>query len=212
MICLVRLVFSAIGAVVEEQNEKMFTHLAQQILPIVCDKHAIVYLDAAKHIPRLTIALRQFGLKSCGYHGKNMSSHNKLKALENWKSGDIDAMVSTSAFGMGIDQADVDVVLKEFHSYWRIWCKCLAELVGMDELLMVSEYDDVDALVNSLRVYSSMNFCVSLLTTEILLYRDDLQMASYWYDGCRDPTLTKFQESWKLMHRCSISSVRAYSH
>lgn len=41
-----------------------------------------------------------------------MSSHDKLKALENWKSGDIDVMVSTSAFGMGIDRADVDVVLK----------------------------------------------------------------------------------------------------
>ena len=99
-------------SVVEEQNEKMFTHLAQQIHPIVSDERATVYLDAAKHVPRLTIALRQLGLKSCGYHGKNMSSHDKLKTLENWKSGDIDEMVSTSAFGMGIDRADVDVVLK----------------------------------------------------------------------------------------------------
>ena len=75
-------VFSAIGTVVEQQNEKMFTHLAQQIHPIVSDKRAIVYLDAAKHVPRLTIALRQLGLKSCGYHGKNMSSHDKLKVLK----------------------------------------------------------------------------------------------------------------------------------
>ena len=74
--------FSVIGTVVEEQNEKMFTHLAQQIHPIVSDKRATVYLDAAKHVPRLMIALRQLGLKSCGYHGKNMSSHDKLKALE----------------------------------------------------------------------------------------------------------------------------------
>ena len=198
MICLVRFVFSAIGAVVEEQNEKMFTHLAQQIHPIVSDKRAIIYLDAAKHVPRLTIALRQLGLKSCGYHGKNMSSHDKLKALENWKSGDIDAMVSTSAFGMGIDRADVDVMLKIGVP------QSLEDLVqmfgraGRDGRIAHGEYDVVDVLVNS-RVYSSLNFCVSLLTTGILLYReDDLQMASYWYDGCRDPTtLTKFQESWK---------------
>lgn len=57
LICLVRSVFSAIGAVVEEQNEKMFTHLAQLIHPIVSDKRAIIYLDAAKHVPCLMIAL-----------------------------------------------------------------------------------------------------------------------------------------------------------
>lgn len=138
--------FSVIGTVVEEQNEKMFTHLAQQIHPIVSDKRAIVYLDAAKHVPRLMIALRQLGLKSCG---KNMSSHDKLKALENWKSGDIDVMVSTSAFGMGIDRADVDVVLKIGVP------QSLEDLVqmfgraGRDGRIAQGEYNIVDALVNS---------------------------------------------------------------
>ena len=174
LICLVQFVFSAIGTVVEEQNEKMFTHLAQQIHPIVSDKRAIVYLDAAKHVPRLTIALRQLGLKSCGYHGKNMSSHDKLKALENWKSGDIDAMVSTSAFGMGIDRADVDVVLKIGVP------QSLEDLVqmfgraGRDGRTAQGEYNILDALVNSrasgdvylIKVTSTLNFCAHYLLQE----------------------------------------------
>lgn len=41
-----------------------------------------------------------------------MSGHDKLKALENWQNGEVDVMVSTSAFGMGVDRKDVDVVVK----------------------------------------------------------------------------------------------------
>ena len=58
------------------------------------------------------IALRQKGLKTCAYHGKNMSSHDKLKALENWQLGEVEVMVNTSAFGIGVDGKDVDVLVK----------------------------------------------------------------------------------------------------
>lgn len=40
-----------------------------------------------------------------------MSSHDKLKALQNWQNGEVDVMVSTSAFGTGVDRKDVDVVV-----------------------------------------------------------------------------------------------------
>ena len=62
-------------------------------LPNLCTltiqaKHcAIVYLDVAKHVPWLAIALRQRGLKSCSNHGKNMSSHDKAQSsgkLADW--------------------------------------------------------------------------------------------------------------------------------
>ena len=42
-----------------------------------------------------------------------MSPHDKSSAMENWRDGVIEAMVCTSAFGMGINQSDVDIVLKK---------------------------------------------------------------------------------------------------
>ena len=81
-------------------------------MPYIQGKRAIVYLDAAEHVPHLAIALSRLDLKSCAYHGKNMSNHDKLRALENWQRGELDVMVSTSAFGLGVDHADVDVVVK----------------------------------------------------------------------------------------------------
>ena len=75
-------------------------------------KRAIVYLDFVKDVPPLAIALREKGVKSCSYHGKSMSGHDKAKALENWKAGDIQVTVSTSAFGLGIDDRDIGVIIR----------------------------------------------------------------------------------------------------
>lgn len=41
-----------------------------------------------------------------------MSNHDKLRAFENWQRGELDVMVSTSAFGLSGDHAGVDVVVK----------------------------------------------------------------------------------------------------
>ena len=75
------------------------------------DKKAIIYLDFAKDIDSLAIALRQAGVESCSYKGKNMSGHDKTKVMENWCSGEIKVMVCTSAFGMGVNQPDIEIVI-----------------------------------------------------------------------------------------------------
>jgi ATP-dependent DNA helicase RecQ len=41
-----------------------------------------------------------------------MSAHDKLLSMESWKTSDVKIMVCTSAFGMGIDQSDVEVVMR----------------------------------------------------------------------------------------------------
>ena len=41
-----------------------------------------------------------------------MSGHDKDEVLKNWRSGLIKAMVATKAFGLGINQPDIEVVLK----------------------------------------------------------------------------------------------------
>jgi len=41
-----------------------------------------------------------------------MSANDKLESIENWRSGTVKIMVCTTAFGMGIEQSDVDTVMR----------------------------------------------------------------------------------------------------
>ena len=66
-------------------------------------KKAIVYVDFVHDVSPLAIALRQKGVSSCSYHGQKMSAHDKTKTLENWQKGEIQVMVCTTAFGMGVN-------------------------------------------------------------------------------------------------------------
>ena len=83
-----------------------------QLLTLIRDKKAIIYLDFAKDIDPLAIALRQAGIQSCSYKGQRMSGHDKTHVIDNWRRGEIKVMVCTSAFGMGINQPDVDIVVR----------------------------------------------------------------------------------------------------
>lgn len=71
-------------------------------------------MDFVKDIAPVAIALQERGFKSCSYHGKNMSSHDKVNALNNWCPTDsiLEVMVCTSAFGMGVDVPDIDLAIR----------------------------------------------------------------------------------------------------
>ena len=76
------------------------------------DQRAIIYVDFVKDAAPLAISLCQAGYKACSYHGQKLSSHDKLQSIESWRNGSIRVMVSTTAFGMGIDQPDVEIVVR----------------------------------------------------------------------------------------------------
>ena len=40
-----------------------------------------------------------------------MSGHDKTKVMEKWCGGEIKVMVCTSAFGMGVNEPDIDIVI-----------------------------------------------------------------------------------------------------
>jgi len=61
-----------------------YSTLSNQLVDIIQDQRVIVYTDFVKDVAPIAIALRERGINSCGYHGKGMSSHDKLKAVENW--------------------------------------------------------------------------------------------------------------------------------
>lgn len=54
--------------------------------------------------------LNKSGIKSDFYHA-GLSSAQRARRQEAWKSGMVPVVVATNAFGMGIDKADVRVVV-----------------------------------------------------------------------------------------------------
>ena len=41
-----------------------------------------------------------------------MSANDKSESIESWRTGTVKIMVCTTAFGMGIDQPDVEIVIR----------------------------------------------------------------------------------------------------
>ena len=89
-----------------------YTNLASQATPFLTDSKAIVYVDLVQDVSPLAISLRQNGPSSCSYHGDKMTARYNMMALESWMRGEVQVMVCTSAFGRGINQPDVDKVIR----------------------------------------------------------------------------------------------------
>lgn len=103
--------FQHIGGYGENSHS---TLIAKQIIPFIESKEQriIIYVDFVKDAAPLAISLRQAGYETCSYHGQKMSAHDKLQSIESWRNGDVKIMVCTTAFGMGIDQPDVEIVMR----------------------------------------------------------------------------------------------------
>jgi len=70
----------------------------------------IIYVNTRRKTVELSNQLTSLGYKSICYHG-GMSFDEKLNAYENWLSEKSPIIVATNAFGMGIDKANVRVVI-----------------------------------------------------------------------------------------------------
>ncbi|WP_419947396.1 helicase-related protein [Candidatus Poriferisodalis sp.] len=70
----------------------------------------IVYVPSRATAARLSELLRLDGHTARPYHG-GMSSAQRVHTEEAFRSGEIDIVVGTNAFGLGIDKPDVEVVV-----------------------------------------------------------------------------------------------------
>ena len=71
---------------------------------------AIVYVGTRKKTVDISRMLREQGIRADFFHG-GLPSEDKAGKLRDWLSGKTSVMVATSAFGMGIDKADVRLVI-----------------------------------------------------------------------------------------------------
>jgi len=73
-------------------------------------KPAIVYVNSRKKTEQIATFLNSKNFKSSFYHG-GMSSIEKNISFENWVTEKTPIIVATNAFGMGIDKANVGLVI-----------------------------------------------------------------------------------------------------
>ena len=73
-------------------------------------KPAIVYVSSRKKTEQIAAFLNTKNFKSSFYHG-GMSSIEKNISFENWMTEKTPIIVATNAFGMGIDKANVGLVI-----------------------------------------------------------------------------------------------------
>ncbi|KAM4820402.1 ATP-dependent DNA helicase Q1 [Thomomys bottae] len=83
----------------------------------------IVYCFSQKDSEQVTISLQKLGIRAGAYHA-NMEAEDKTKVHTRWAAGQLQVVVATVAFGMGIDKADVRFVIhhsmsKSMENYYQ---------------------------------------------------------------------------------------------
>ncbi|MER7616636.1 RecQ family ATP-dependent DNA helicase [Nonomuraea wenchangensis] len=88
----------------EDKSKALVEHAAGQ------DGLGLVYVATRKDTERYAAALAERGRRAEAYHG-GMRAAERTRVQELFAAGDLDVVVATSAFGMGIDRPDVLYVL-----------------------------------------------------------------------------------------------------
>ncbi len=70
------------------------------------NRPAIVYGGTRKDVDEVVTRLGEDGLEVVGYHA-GMAAEQRAAAQHRFMSGDVEVVVATNAFGMGVDKADV---------------------------------------------------------------------------------------------------------
>ena len=92
-------------------DSRDFNSFADRVKDIISDQCTIVYTDFACHVAPIVLALHDRDVQAVGYYGK-MKEGEKAESYSKWKSGEVQVIVATRAFGLGINKADVRYVIR----------------------------------------------------------------------------------------------------
>jgi ATP-dependent DNA helicase RecQ len=87
----------------EKQGELL--RLLQEI-----EGDGIVYAATVKHVEEITRFLQEEGFEVLAYHGR-LNAGRRKEAQDRFMAGELEAIVATNAFGMGIDRPDIHFVI-----------------------------------------------------------------------------------------------------
>lgn len=91
-----------------EDDEEKYATLRDLILARECP--TIVYVSRTKRTIELATRLTEDGIPAVPYHGQ-MDAIMKRANQERFMTGEVDVVIATTAFGMGIDKDDVGLVV-----------------------------------------------------------------------------------------------------
>ncbi|TRO66616.1 RecQ family ATP-dependent DNA helicase [Christiangramia sabulilitoris] len=81
-----------------------------RLTQILGDSSAIIYVRSRNATQEIAHFLNKQGITAAAYHG-GMKKEDKSRKFEEWLTNKVNVMVATTAFGMGIDKADVRTVI-----------------------------------------------------------------------------------------------------
>lgn len=91
-----------------DSEEDKYSHLRSLIAS--ASRPSIVYVSRTKKTKDLAMKLSRDGFKALPFNGK-MDANEKVANQNAFMNGDVRTIVATSAFGMGVDKKDVELVV-----------------------------------------------------------------------------------------------------
>ncbi len=91
-----------------DSDEEKYAKLRELLGESTCP--TIIYVSRTKRTIELASKLSRDGMKALPFNGK-MSPDDKIRNQNAFMSGEVDIIVATSAFGMGVDKSDVGLVV-----------------------------------------------------------------------------------------------------
>ncbi|MDD9816535.1 MAG: RecQ family ATP-dependent DNA helicase [Gammaproteobacteria bacterium] len=87
------------------------SYFAMRVAEKVENRCTIIYTDFINNVGKIVSALFELGLDSVAYTGE-MDVRSRGESYTRWRSGDVNIMVATSAFGMGVDKSDIQHIVR----------------------------------------------------------------------------------------------------
>ena len=91
-----------------DSDDEKYARLRELLGEAACP--SIIYVSRTKRTIDLALRLSHDGVKALPFNGK-MSPDDKIRNQNAFMSGEVDIIVATSAFGMGVDKSDVGLVV-----------------------------------------------------------------------------------------------------